>query len=146
MKRGNRGAMGLLACACVAAALAGCESLPNPPLVFAQSQTVGVTIAGSPASQGGEFTVGYRDWNLAVVPVTVTQGDGQVTSLTASANPGKDQKFEDAFSTLGQFDVNVEGGTSNKVGLGKFFATGLAAKVLADGFAASMSKPAAGQK
>ena len=140
MKRGSYGTMSLWACALAGAVLAGCESVPNPPLVFAQSQTVGVTIAGSPASQGGEFTVGYRDWNLAVVPVTVTQGDGSVTSLTASANQNKDQKFEDAFSTLGQFDVNVEGGTTNKVGLGKFFATGLAAKTLADGFAESMKK------
>ena len=140
MKADRPGIRTLLACAVVAGVLSGCEAVPNPPLVFAQSQTLGVTIAGSPAAQGGEFTVGYRDWNMAVVPVTVTQGDGSVTALTASANEQAGQDFQDAFSTLGQFEAEVEGGTSPKVGLGKFFATGLAAKVLADGFAKSMEE------
>jgi len=140
MKRRGSAMESLCACAAVAAMLGGCGSVPNPPLVFAQSQTLGVTVAASPATQGGEFTVGFRDWNLAVVPVTVTQGDGTVTSLTASANESADQDFQDAFSTLGQFEAEVEGGTSRKVGLGKFFATGLAAKVLADGFAKGMEQ------
>ena len=130
----------LCACAVACGVLSGCEVVPNPPLVFAQSQTLGVTIAGAPASQGGEFTVGFRDWNVAVVPVTVTQGDGTVTALTASANKEAGQDFQDAFSTLGQFEAEVEGSSSPKVGLGKFFATGLAAKVLADGFAKSMEE------
>lgn len=122
-----------------AAVVAGCGSVPNPPLIFGQTQTLGVTVAGSPASQGGEFTVGFRDWNFALVPVTVTQGDGTVTSLTASANPDGNSQFEDAFSTLGQFEADAEGGPGTaKVRLGKFFATGLAAKVLADGFADQM--------
>lgn len=120
----------------VTVALGGCQSMPNPPLVFGQAQTLGVTIAGSPATQGGEFTVGYRDSNFAVVPVTVTQGDGGVTQLNATAGAG----FNDALSTLGQFEASTGvGNLAAGVGLGKFFATGLAAKVLADGFRGHLS-------
>jgi hypothetical protein len=121
---------------------AGCAELPNPPLIFGQTHTVGITIAGSPAEQGGEFTLGYRDRDLAFVPVTVTQGDGVVSQLeshvfgedrSASGQPDKD-----AFSVLGQFELVTEGQQA-QVGLGKFFATGLAARRLADGFASALS-------
>lgn len=114
---------------------AGCQQVPNPPLIFGQTHTVGITIAGSPAQQGGEFTFGYRDRNLALIPVTVTQGDGTVTQLDAVVD-GDDK---DAFSVLGQFEVDTAG-TEAKVGLGKFFATGLAARRLGDGFACALSE------
>lgn len=120
---------------------AGCSELPNPPLVFGQTHTVGITIAGSPAEQGGELTLGYRDRDLAFIPVSVTQNDGSRTQLEshvfgnrASAAPPD----KDAFSVLGQFEVSTEGRQA-KVGLGKFFATGIAARRLADGFACALS-------
>jgi uncharacterized Zn-binding protein involved in type VI secretion len=122
---------------------AGCAQLPNPPLIFGQTHTVGITIAGSPAEQGGEFTLGYRDRDLAVVPVSVTQGDGTVTQLETYVfgdhRSGADQPDKDAFSVLGQFELSTEGQQA-KVGLGKFFATGLAARRLGDGFACALSE------
>jgi hypothetical protein len=123
-------------------ATASCQQLSNPPLIFGQTHTVGITIAGSPAEQGGELTLGYRDRDLALVPVSVPQGDGVSTQLESHVfgnhRSAADQPDKDAFSVLGQFDVSTEGREA-KVGLGKFFATGLAARRLADGFACALS-------
>lgn len=120
----------------------GCSEVPNPPLIFGQTHTVGITIAGSPAEQGGELTLGYRDRDLAFVPVSVTQSDGSVTQVESHAfggqRDGDARPDKDALSVLGQFDVSTEGQTA-KIGLGKFFATGLAAKRLADGFVCGVS-------
>jgi hypothetical protein len=97
-----------------------------------------VTINGSTAQQGAELTLGYRDFDIAIVPVTVTQQTGAVTQLKSTADPDQNQKFEDALSVLGQFEANANA-SAPQVGLGKFFATGTAAKVLADGFKAKLS-------
>ena len=43
-------------------------------------------------------------------------------------------KFSDAMSVFGQFQVNTNAGVATNAGLGKFFATGLAAQDLAVGF------------
>src|SRR5258708_5960237 len=109
--------------------IGGCVKDVNPPLLFGQTQTLGVTINGTAATQGAELTVGYRDYDIAVVPTTVTQGTGQVTQIKATA--GTD--YTDGLSVIGQFEANAKS-SSPEVSLGKFFATGLAAKVLADGF------------
>jgi hypothetical protein len=125
------------------AGAAGCAQVSDPPLIFGQTHTVGITIAGSPAEQGGEFTLGYRDRDLAIVPVTVTQGDGSVTQLDSHVfgdhRSETDQPDKDTFSVLGQFELATEGRQA-QVGLGKFFATGLAARRLADGFACALSE------
>lgn len=60
---------------------AGCAQSPNAPLIFGQTHTVGITIAATPVEQGGELTRGYRDRDIAIVPVSVTQADGLVTQL-----------------------------------------------------------------
>lgn len=113
--------------------LSGCASSQNMPLLFGQSQTVGITVGGSATDQGAEFTLGYKDKNFAVVPVTVKQNSGDSTQVRAQASAG----YEDALSVLGQFEVTSSTNSAN-VGLGKFFATGNAAKTLADGFSAKL--------
>lgn len=120
--------------------LTGCASTSNMPLIFGQSQTLGITIGGSANDQGAEFTLGYKDKNFAVVPVTVKQNSGDSTQIRSQATPG----HEDALSVLGQFEVNSSTNSAN-VGLGKFFATGMAAKKLADGFCAKLGGAAAEQ-
>jgi hypothetical protein len=117
-----------------ASALAGCASTAELPLVFGQTHTVGISMGASTTDQGGEFTLGYRDRNVAIVPVVMSSGASGATQLSATATGG----FTDALSVLGQFEVNSDA-TARKIGLGKFFATGLAAKVLADGFSAQLS-------
>ena len=110
---------------------AGCASAPKV-LVFGQVQNVGLSISGSAPEQRAEMTLGYKDYNIAVIP----------TDVSSEASDG----FKDALSVLGQFDLNAKNeGASQGVGLGKFFATGLAARVLAEGFACKLGHcPGAG--
>jgi len=120
----------------LAAAAAGCSSPPGQTmLVFGQTQTVGISIGGSVPDQGASFTLGYQDRNFAIVPATVAQGNGQATQVlsTVGADGEGGLGSTDALSVLGQFEVRSDTRAAN-VGLGKFFATGLAAQKLADGF------------
>ena len=113
----------------------GCVSNGNMPLVFGQSQVVGISVTASSVQQDIDFTLGYKDINIAVVPVTVKQPDGSITQLNSRATAD----YTDALSVIGQFELNTQGKTVD-VGLGKFFATGLAAKRLADGFAGKLKQ------
>lgn len=98
------------------------------PLVFARTQTVGVSIAGSVPDQGAHLTLGYSDRNLAVVPTATVRGE--LIRSTATQN---NQPFNDALSVLGQFEINAKA-SSVETSLGTFFSTGLAARNLAEGF------------
>ena len=113
--------------------LSACSNA-GTPLIFGQSDTIGITVSGSLPDQGGEITVGYKSRNIAIVPTAiVSEVDGQVTNVRGTATNG----FIDALSVLGQFEANVRA-AQPEVGLGKFFATGIAAQKLADGFAAEL--------
>ena len=113
------------------AVLAACSPTTNPPLLFGQTHTLGVAIHGSTTTQGADLTLGYRDFDIALVPVTATNAaTGEVVQIRSGAGGGRSVN---ALSVLGQFDVNARAATPG-VGLGKFFATGLAADKLADGF------------
>lgn len=124
--------------------LVGCSSdFPrNMPLLFAETNTVGISIAATTGDQGGDFTLGYKSRDIAIVPVVVLKPDGSVEQIkgkethpSGSANP---QEFEDAYSVLGQFDTKTAG-TGHQVGLGRFFATGQAAVYLSEGFQAQLA-------
>ncbi len=108
--------------------LCGCATDSNMPLLFGQTHTLGITISSGATSQGGEFTLGYKDADIAVVPVTVKQENGSSTLVKSTV-----EGSQDAMSVLGQFQVSTAT-TSNDVGLGTFFATGIAAQQLATGF------------
>lgn len=168
----------------VAVAASGCASNQPLPLLFGQTQTVGLTINGSVPEQGGELSLAYRDRNIAVIPIQSPIGaqfDAQdnckqldpadtskgastdnknqsgasadaksaaITSQKAATGdnnqPGADAASKtavadkyctrDTFSVFGQFELDSKSQPSG-VGLGKFFATGFAARKLADGFA-----------
>jgi hypothetical protein len=109
----------------VAAMIAlGCAG--EPMLVFGQSHTVGLTVGASTTEQRGELSLGYKDYDVAVVP---TQSLSQAGDHT------------DSLSVLGQFELDSgAGAVQPSVGLGKFFATGMAAKTLADGFRCKVSE------
>jgi hypothetical protein len=124
----------LIALPLAASLLSGCASWErNPPLLFGEVQTIGISVGGSAPEQGGSITVGYRSQDIAIVPATIAQGADANTQVKATAGEG----FVDALSVLGQFEATVE---SARVGLGRFFATGQAAKKLADGFACRMGE------
>jgi hypothetical protein len=112
----------------VSSVLSGCASQLDTPLIFVQTHSVGITAATTGGQATPELTVGYRDVDVAIVPVT--KGDIQVGSST----PGKNGAFEDAYSVLGQFDVGASVAPGSGITLGKFFATGTAASKLAEGY------------
>jgi len=117
-------------------ALSGCASIHNMPLIFGQGHIVGISASGSMPEQKVDLTIGYKDANLAIVPTTVKQGNGDSTQVEATATDG----FRDGLSVLGQFEANTNVKTDQaSVGLGKFFATGMAAHILAEGFADKLS-------
>jgi hypothetical protein len=129
-------------CTALGAAIltSACSTQGNTMLVFGQTQTLGISIGGSATDQGATFTLGYQDKNFAIVPATVRQPDGSSTQvLSTVGNPNsKPGQSQDALSVLGQFSVNTSTKSAD-VGLGKFFATGLAAQKLADGFSEKLS-------
>ena len=106
-----------------------CSQSENAPLLFGQSQSVGISISASAPDQGGEVTIGYKDKNFAIVPVTVSQKDDGNTQIKSTSTA----EYQDALSVLGQFEVSAKA-TEAEASLGKFFATGTAAKLLAEGF------------
>lgn len=120
--------------AIAAGATSACSQIPNPPLLFGQVQTVGIGIDGSTTTQGMDLTIGFKDRNFALVPVTVRQASGNSDIISASTGAGSD----DAFSVLGQFSTDVGSATGPTANLGTFFATGEAAEILAQGFRANM--------
>ena len=73
------------------------------------------------------------------MPVAVAEKDGAIKSINSEASDGVGNPFTDSMSVLGQFDVAATGGTESSVGLGRFFATGLAARNLAEGFSCQLS-------
>jgi hypothetical protein len=115
----------------VATLLSACAEIPrNMPLVFGETLTFGASISGSTTDQGVEVTIGFKSRDIALVPVAIERRDGTIDKLSAGISAGN----TDAFSVLGQFDSKTAAGTSAEVGLGRFFATGSAAQVLAAGF------------
>jgi len=104
-------------------------------VLFGQSNTLGISVGASAADQGGDLVLGYKGQNFAIVPVSVGQPDGGSAHIGAAVGDG----FSDAYSVLGQFEAKSRtGATAQSAGLGTFFATGLAAKRLSDGFAQKM--------
>ena len=126
-----------LATMCTVAILAaGCATNGEAPLLFAASNIYGVSIGGNVADTGGEFVVGHKGADFAVIPVSAIQpGGGE--ELVGAAD--RASLYKDSYSVIGQF-----GGSATKTkkganaGLGKFFATGTAAQNIAQGFAKKM--------
>jgi hypothetical protein len=128
-----------LSTTCAIAVLAAGCATTDVPLIFVQSNTVGIDVGTSAASQGGDFVLGYKGSDFAIVPVTVVQSDGSTNQIDAGFEPPL--KHSDALSVFGQFSVNSNNNAkAPKSGLGKFFATGQAAKRLSDGYAAKLGK------
>ncbi len=101
-------------------------------LIFAQQDLRALAVDGSALENGLKLTLGYRDRNLALIPVIGRDANGKYVSLLGT-NP---DSGNDVLSVLGQFnardDVGGESGISS--GLSTFFTTGAAASYLSDGF------------
>jgi hypothetical protein len=110
-------------------ACAGAEQ--GVPLVFARTQTVGVSITGSVPDQGAHLTLGFSDRNIAIVPTTTSRGVAIRGIARDPVNPRAD--FQDSLSVLGQFEVSAKAADVS-AGLGTFFSTGMASRTLSEGF------------
>lgn len=100
-------------------------------LTFAQVEVLGIqTSAGAGSPQPVELTLGYKGVNYANVPTVVRARDESGVErdivLTSKGPGGR----EDALSVYGHF--KAQAGAAPTASLGKFFATGVAAQVLAD--------------
>ncbi|MEM9010727.1 MAG: hypothetical protein AAGE18_05825 [Pseudomonadota bacterium] len=110
------------------------------PLVFGQAVNAGIVVAQSATSQNPELTVGLRMADIAVVPTIVpgsigVAGDdpgGAARKIYATgSDDGESGPPQDALSTFGSFSGDTSTG---QVQLGVFFATGVAAQRLSEGF------------
>ena len=100
------------------------------PLIYLRSDVVGFDIGGSAAEQGAQFTFGYSGRNIAMIPVASLGAGGRVGGL--SGQESADDKTSDTYSVFGQFRASTETARLG-FGLERFFATGIAARNLAEG-------------
>lgn len=112
------------------------------PLIFGEAVNFGVTANVGADSQGFDFTLGYKDKNLAIVPVAIVTDD-KVSRI--QSHHTQCTKREDALSVFGQFTsqgnwpmLSTEPEKKGAIKLDRFFATGLAAANLADGYRKGM--------
>lgn len=114
--------------------LVACATTGTAPLIFGQVHVVGISLNTGTSGQAGDFTLGYKSYDLAVVPVSAAGTDGETTQIDSTAGNGG----VDALSVLGQFNVSTGASSSGTTALGEFFSTGTAAQVLAIGFATNL--------
>lgn len=127
--------------------LSACGNIDGADLIFGQQESVGLTISGSAPQQGGGLNLGYHSLDIAIVPVVVETPSGPIVlkgeTKSLDDNGESAGGLSDALSTIGQFDLESGADGMVSVGLQKFFATGNAAQILAQGFAGKMSAAAA---
>lgn len=116
--------------------LAGCTTLDSSPLIFGQGITVGISAGAASTNTSPEIVIGFKQANFAVVPTVIPAdvpplpGENEPTRRIAAFGSGP-TGLEDALSTFGSFSNNTKVG---EVELGVFFATGVAAQRLSQGF------------
>lgn len=124
-------------------ALAACGA-PNPPLVFADSATIGLGLGNDAATAGASATLGYKHRSVAIVPVSVLYSDGKASPIKGyGAGPLSEDKFHDALSVFAVFDASSAQSQSqsgsNAVRVGQIFSTGAAAQALTRGYGCKLA-------
>ncbi|MDP1533679.1 MAG: hypothetical protein Q8N44_21500 [Rubrivivax sp.] len=121
----------------VAAGAAPATEAPyQSPLVFVRTDTIGINIGGSIVEQGMRFAIGADFNNVALIPPATRNGQGRHSDLYAIDAEGK---RTDVLSVLGQFESTTATKGLN-LGLKRYFATGLAARNLAQALGAEIAK------
>jgi hypothetical protein len=138
----------------VAALLAGCALPPHSnTLLFATNTTVALDVSANATTAAPNITIGYKRQEMAWVPLLANKSgpakerqpaDCPPASTANSTDPcvflGRDGTSADAYSVLATFSgtaaASGAGGTSStrsaNGSIAQFFATGLAARILAD--------------
>lgn len=117
----------LMACALGATA---CGS-SDPRLLYVQADKIGINTEAGTGAQGGTIDLGYRGFNATRVPVTTRDANGNVRQIRGTFQDGGGH-YADAHSVFGRFQASAGGGQG--IGLNKFFATGISARQLANGY------------
>lgn len=128
--------------------LAGCEASDSSPLFFGQTIDLGIVVGTSPTGTTPQITVGLKQQDTAIVPTVVPlderlPGDDRIThdrQIIRSSGKTVGDQFpnDDSMSVFGSFSNKT---TVNGVTIGVFFATGLAAQNLSDGFSEAAKTP-----
>lgn len=121
--------------------LSACTTGESENLVFGQADTLGISIGLNTTNQTPELVLGYKGANIAVVPVAIKNDSGEVVPIGSVNEASEEDGAGDAFSVLGQFSGEASA-QQQSASLGKFFATGLTAQVLAGGFACGIAAEA----
>lgn len=139
---------------------AACSVEESSPLIFGQGLTVGISI-GAPATNGPtpELVVGLKMADIAIVPTVIPKeiplppdqtsrnirSHGEEKSGGGKGANGNDIPLagkEDALSTFGSFSNQTK---TDCVTLGVFFATGVAAQNISEGFKESLKNGKSGE-
>lgn len=128
---------------------AGCAAGgESSPLIFGQGVTAGISVGASATSANTpEIVIGLKQADIAVVPTVVPKeieikdNSGFDRKILANGDPsGEGEQATsnfDALSTFGSFSNET---ALEKVTLGVFFATGVAAQNLSSGFQCALSE------
>ena len=107
--------------------LAGCSS--TLPLVFVDRTSVGISAS---TDTGVEVSVGFDTKSAAIVPVGLVKKDKDGNVAEIVPLKAENGNVTDAYSTFGNFNSSTRAeAVTVSVGLGRFFATGVAAQEIA---------------
>ncbi|CAN7713480.1 hypothetical protein LJR290_005979 [Variovorax sp. LjRoot290] len=109
------------------------------PLLFLRTDVVGIDIGGSLAQQGLQFSLGYNNRNLALIPVYAQGAGKKVVRITGRTEADDGEPSLDVLSVMGQFKTNTQT-TRLGFGLDRYFATGVAARNLGQSVGAAIAK------
>lgn len=112
------------------------------PLLFLRTDVVGIDLGGSLAEQGLQFVLGYRNRNLALIPVYAEGAGNAVVRIVGKSETDNGEDALDALSVLGQFRTNTSTAKLD-LGLERYFATGVAARNLGTSLRTAIAKTAA---
>lgn len=144
-----------------ALALGGC-AIPahSNALVFATNTTIALDVSAAPSTGTPNITLGYKRQEFALVPLVANQGssrEGDRQSFACEKSDsdnstcvlmGREGQNKDAYSVLASLEGGVStttgtGSTELKSTIGQYFATGLAARALAEKGGAALVNPTA---
>lgn len=132
----NRKTGSALAAILALSVLTGCGAGQESPMVFMQRDNLGLLVSGSAVDAGATINVAYEGKNIAIIPVSYEESTGKRRRVTSESGNGQ----KDTLAVFGRFKADAEAGPETSAGLGKFFATGLSAVRISDGFKHHLSK------
>lgn len=113
-------------------------------LLFVETYDLGIGLHPTPTTGVIQFNIGFKATDLAVVPVAGVESDGRINQRRAKSHDGAAIE-QDAVSVFAQFRNSSSPDTGNnanaanhRVGIGRFFSTGVAAVNLARAYECGM--------